>query len=163
MENAKLLLDTGEGYLPGGKYYKGLCIIEGIIVTIIAIILLCCGEDAPKYMLLTGHYEFLNFIIGLAYLSLIIIPGIVFITFMALIVLGLGQIAKNTLPASEENNADKVPTTSYDKVNNTPIIKEAEVRRTPPVVNAGKWVCAHCQAENSMNYGQCKRCGKYRG
>ncbi len=25
-----------------------------------------------------------------------------------------------------------------------------------------QWVCGYCQTKNSMNYGQCKKCGKYR-
>jgi hypothetical protein len=31
------------------------------------------------------------------------------------------------------------------------------------VTHDGKWICGNCQTENSMNYGQCKKCGKYRG
>ena len=29
--------------------------------------------------------------------------------------------------------------------------------------NAEKWLCGNCGAENSNNYGQCKKCGTYRG
>ena len=25
-----------------------------------------------------------------------------------------------------------------------------------------KWICGYCKAENSMNYSQCKKCGKFR-
>ena len=27
---------------------------------------------------------------------------------------------------------------------------------------AGMWICKDCGAHNSLNYGQCKKCGKYR-
>lgn len=30
-------------------------------------------------------------------------------------------------------------------------------------VEAETWSCGNCGAENSMNYGQCKKCGKFRG
>lgn len=26
----------------------------------------------------------------------------------------------------------------------------------------GSWVCHNCKTENSINYGQCKKCGQYR-
>lgn len=29
-------------------------------------------------------------------------------------------------------------------------------------MNNATWVCAHCETENSVNYGQCKKCGKNR-
>lgn len=31
-----------------------------------------------------------------------------------------------------------------------------------PVAIPGTWKCAHCETNNSINYGQCKKCGKYR-
>lgn len=31
------------------------------------------------------------------------------------------------------------------------------------ITEDGKWICGSCQTENSMNYGQCKKCGKFRG
>lgn len=27
----------------------------------------------------------------------------------------------------------------------------------------GKWICIKCHTENNPNYGQCKKCGCYRG
>ena len=26
----------------------------------------------------------------------------------------------------------------------------------------GTWICGNCKTENNINYGQCKKCGKYR-
>ena len=36
------------------------------------------------------------------------------------------------------------------------------VAKAPSIVD-GKWICGSCQTENSVNYGQCKKCGKFRG
>ena len=30
------------------------------------------------------------------------------------------------------------------------------------IIGDGKWLCGNCQTENSLNYGQCKKCGKFR-
>ena len=30
-------------------------------------------------------------------------------------------------------------------------------------IGNGKWKCGNCQTENSINYGQCKKCGRFRG
>ena len=188
--NSRLLLDIGEGYQPNGKYWKQLCIVYGVIVGLIGFILICCGEYAVEYMLLSGHYDMVNILIGILYLALVIIPPCMFFYFLALIVLGLGQIAMNTLSLSDaEDKTDQ--TTSSSNINsnqpkerwvctscgkeNLGSFKFCEhcgdnrtyLKAVKPAISSvahdGKWVCGNCQTENSMNYGQCKKCGKFRG
>lgn len=38
----------------------------------------------------------------------------------------------------------------------------AGVQSTAETLASNTWVCNKCNTENSMNYGQCKKCGKYR-
>jgi len=33
----------------------------------------------------------------------------------------------------------------------------------PIIPPAGRWICQYCATENSNNYSQCKKCGKFRG
>lgn len=41
--------------------------------------------------------------------------------------------------------------------------KQKEASKKPADVGVDKWVCGACQTENSMNYSQCKKCGRFRG
>lgn len=40
-------------------------------------------------------------------------------------------------------------------------VKAVSVVKSSMIGN--KWVCGKCKTENSANYGQCKKCGTYRG
>ena len=39
----------------------------------------------------------------------------------------------------------------------------APARPAAPAVAEGTWTCSKCGTKNSINYGQCKKCGGFRG
>lgn len=41
-------------------------------------------------------------------------------------------------------------------------ISELTENNAAEVTESDTWICGKCKTENSMNYGQCKKCGTYR-
>ena len=168
MDVAKLLIDSGKGYLPGQRYYKQLITIYAIIIAILGVTLILCGEYAMRYALLTGPLDIVNLLIAVLYFALAIIPPCLMLYFLALIVLGLGQIVKNTQPAEEEAAAEKKPAsvqtpskpfTTPSKPVSTP---SSRFVNTSATGSTNTWTCKNCGTLNSANYSQCKRCGEYK-
>lgn len=109
MKNANLLLEIGESMYEKTKrfIFFGPCGLGALLIT-----LLFCGEYAPKYLAFSGHYVFVNVLIGFWYLMIAIGACVVFPYFMGLILIGLGQIAKNTDPSNNNYNdfaSDELP------------------------------------------------------
>lgn len=61
----------------------------------------------------------------------------------------------NVQEASQEN-------TSLKKVFRDGPTNRSSQMINRPVVPGGTWVCKNCGTNNSINYGQCKKCGKSR-
>lgn len=64
---------------------------------------------------------------------------------------------------------DKLAHTISDMAQSTKVTAASNVaiqgtpdptRNNPPT--PGTWTCKHCGTNNSLNYGQCKKCSKYR-
>ena len=47
--------------------------------------------------------------------------------------------------------------------NNTASLHSGSVSTKSSIIDGETWVCGYCHTSNKMNYGQCKKCGKYRG
>lgn len=62
------------------------------------------------------------------------------------------NIEQSQVPTNDSSDTDIVITENAD-----PICEE------DVFIRDGKWKCGYCQAINSTNYGQCKKCGKFRG
>ena len=93
MENANLLLRIGSFMY---KNSRSMILFGPFGLIALVITLLFCGEHAVEYMAFSGHYAFVNIMIGLWYLMIAIGACVVFPYFMGLILIGIGQIAKNT-------------------------------------------------------------------
>ena len=61
------------------------------------------------------------------------------------------KLSSSTTTSSHLSSADRTSTKFAPAVTNATITED------------GKWVCGACQTENSMNYSQCKKCGRFRG
>lgn len=88
-------MKTGENLYKAGKTIWPLLPLS---LTVLMLTLLFCGEYAPAYATFTGHYVFVNLLVHVLYLLIGIGAVCVGLYFMGLILLGLGQIAMNTIP-----------------------------------------------------------------
>lgn len=59
----------------------------------------------------------------------------------------LNEIASNTVPAPTHMTPSATPQIPTAKSTST---------------ENNTWICGKCSTENSLNYGQCKKCGTYR-
>lgn len=64
-------------------------------------------------------------------------------------------IAHNGTTTPNNNNQKKSQTQTQTTFA-TPSTKKAVI------TDKGTWICGNCNAENNINYGQCKKCGKFR-
>ena len=82
--------------------------------------------------------------------------------------IGSGNIDKALTELSDyaASNGEKLCFRLVSKENKEkPIIASSTttvVPRSSTNASVDKWVCSNCQAENSINYGQCKKCGNFR-
>lgn len=86
---------------------------------------------------------------------------------LALIVSALASITQHTIISANvalyESSQNHPETVSTQAANTTkPVLndKPAVATRSAPAV--GMWTCKNCGTNNSLNYGQCKKCGKYK-
>ena len=91
---------------------------------------------------------------------------------LALLISALASITQNTIISANvalyeasKNCTDPIP--QQAPAQHTPIFSDKltdsysqTVNRTP--VPDGMWVCQNCGTKNSLNYGQCKKCGKFK-
>lgn len=122
-----------------GRSLFVILIIIGIICTIIdTVIMLDNDEDMAlatciSSVITWGLYAFIEYC---AYHVL------------ALLISALASITQNTIVSANV------------------ALYEASKRYTNPTstepVPDGMWVCYHCGTHNSINYGQCKKCGKFK-
>ena len=56
------------------------------------------------------------------------------------------------------------PTSSIGSTVSKPIVSSTTQNSTstPKTPESGIWKCPYCETNNSTNYGQCKKCGKFR-
>ena len=94
MDNANLVLTTGKSMYNNTKHliWCGPFGLGSLLIT-----LFFCGEYAPLYLIFSGDYEIVNVLIGLWYLLIVIGICVVFPYFMGLVLIGIGQIAENTI------------------------------------------------------------------
>ena len=115
MENANLLLSEGKSLHRIGQGFLPTLWIIGIVGFLITTI--CCGEYRSGYLLLSGHYPFVNVLMGLWYLLIGVgslwLPAIVF----GLILIGIGQIASNTCTEEPLNSSCPVECHTLDSAN----------------------------------------------
>lgn len=57
--------------------------------------------------------------------------------------------------ASLDGPVTPVPKSTYAATTSVKAVKSTTLAD-------GRWICNHCGTENSANYGQCKKCGKFR-
>lgn len=176
MENANLLLNIGNFMY---KKSKNFIFFAPVGIVCLLITMLFCGEYAQLYLVFSGAYAFVNFLVFGFYVMIAIGFCAVWPYFMGLILIGIGQIALNTSDATvpQANNSDVSSTTERSSASSATECStassvtayRAETPATPcqprPAVNTpkpSKWVCDKCQTENSTNYSQCKKCGNFR-
>ena len=95
MKNSHLLLNIGNWLYKVSKYF----IFFGPVgLGLLLITVLFCGQYALDYLLLSGYYPIVNYWVGFCYFLIVIGSIVVWPYFMGLILIGIGQIAKNTLP-----------------------------------------------------------------
>lgn len=168
MKNAELLLNIGNNMYNKAKYFIYFAPV-GFLCILIASAL--CGEYASEYLMLCGHYFLVNFLFFGFYIYFGIGLCAVFPYYMGLILIGIGQIAANTSPDITDNTITDTNVSADAKLNT-----DTNIKKTTGVCNAedaavlkdirigdGNWRCTNCQTVNSNNYGQCKKCGKFKG
>lgn len=67
-------------------------------------------------------------------------------------------IAKNTYDVTTSGKAVKSTPVAKNTYDGTTSVKAVKSTTLPD----GRWICNYCATENSANYGQCKKCGKFR-
>ena len=116
-----------------------------LIVAIALIIHIAIATTFAEYAEQKGYdkspYFWACFFLGVAgYCMVAALPDLVLYS-------KINEIASNTVPAPTHitpSKSTKIPTA-------TAIATENKT-----------WICGKCKTENSMNYGQCKKCGTYR-
>lgn len=116
-----------------------------LIIAIALIIRGALASTFSDYAEVKGHdkapYFWACFLLGVAgYCMVAALPDLVLHS-------KINEIISNTIPAPTRitpSSATQIPTTKATVAEN----------RT--------WICGNCNTENSMNYGQCKKCGKFR-
>ena len=161
MENAKLLLQTGTDMYNKYKYLKFLSPVGLVLLFITRGF---CGEYAGRYLVLSGTFVAVNLLVFAWYVMILIGCYALLPYLVGLVLIGLGQIAMNTctsekrsVPTFTANTSVSAGSDTTQSNNERPVFTNSS---TPP---AGKWTCVNCGTENSVSYGQCKKCGQYRG
>ena len=131
MDNANLLLNIGKKMYEKSKNFV-FFLPAGCLCLLLTLIF--AGEYALDYLAFAGYYPIVNVLMAGWYLLILIGSFALPVFFVGLILIGLGQIAKNTCAP--------------------------EVTTAP--ASADMWVCKHCNTQNSLNYSQCKKCGNYK-
>ena len=65
----------------------------------------------------------------------------------------------------EQSAPTSIPSVLTKETEEKPVTASSALTDVPPSsanASVDKWVCSKCQAENSINYGQCKKCGSFR-
>ena len=108
MKNANLLSSIGESMY---NNTKNLILFGPVGLGALLITMFFCGEYAPLYLAFGGYYPIVNVLVGIWYLMIAIGASVVFPYFMGLILIGVGQIAKNTDPSNSTSNTapDELP------------------------------------------------------
>ena len=103
INNANLLLQIGEAMY---NKTKNLILFGPVGLGCLLITMICCGEYATRYLVFSGAYAFVNMLVGFWYLMIAIGVCVVPPYFMGLILIGIGQIAKNTDPSNNNNSSN---------------------------------------------------------
>ncbi len=116
-----------------------------LIVAIVLIIHIAIATTFADYAAQKGYdkspYFWACFFLGVAgYCMVAALPDLVLYS-------RLNEIASNTVPAPTHITPTGIPQ-----------IPTA----TATVTENRTWICGKCKTENSMNYGQCKKCGSFR-
>ena len=167
MKNAKLLLDIGNSMYSKSKNF---IFFAPFGFAVLLITLFFCGEYATEYLVLSGPYAFVNFLLVGWYVIILIGACAVWPFFMGLILIGIGQIAENTCKAetsevvnSTTQSSVYTPTVVSSQSTTQSTSNTKQVMSAKAIITEDGWICGNCQTKNSMNYGQCKKCGKFRG
>ena len=167
MKNAKLLLDIGNSMYNKSKNFIFFAPV-GFVALFVT--LFFCGEYASLYLVLGGPYAFVNFLVVGLYIIIMIGACAVWPYFMGLILIGIGQIAENTCKGE---TSEAVNSTTQTSVYTPKVVSNQSATQSSSnakqgmsakaIITEDGWICGNCQTKNSMNYGQCKKCGKFRG
>ena len=149
MKNANLLLNIGSTMY---ENTKNLIFFGPAGLTLLLITAVLCGEHAWDYLLMSGHYVIVNIWVFVCYIMILIGGCVVWPYFMGLILIGVGQIAKNT--SGEEQIVVSNEKPSVKPAVSSPSVKDPEYE--------GTWRCTSCGKENSHLEVNCQRCGVYR-
>ena len=164
MKNANLLLQLGNN-----MYYKAkkfiFCAPLGFLLLLITAFF--CGEYAAAYLLLGGHYFGVNLLVLVWYAIIAVGLCAVWPYFMGLILIGIGQIAKNT--STEAPSETEV---TYSKIRNAAASVKKTVESKPVMTPSalskdkveeakqrGNWICSCCGKENTKGFTYCEKCG----
>lgn len=146
MKNANLLLSIGSTMY---EKTKNLIFFGPAGLALLLITAVLCGEYAWDYLLMNGHYFIVNVWVFLCYALILIGSCVVWPYFMGLLLIGIGQIAKNT--SGEEQSV-------VSKTN--PVTKP--VVSATSTTGSGNWICSSCGKENNHLEISCQKCGVYR-
>jgi hypothetical protein len=95
MENSQMLLSAGYKLR---KTSKVLASLLGIGIGCLLVTLLLCGEYALRYLAVSGYYFEVNLLVLLCYISIVLGSWFAPCYFFGMVLIGLGQICRNTEP-----------------------------------------------------------------
>ena len=164
MKNADLLLRLGEYMYSKAKRFI-FCAPIGFLFLLITA--LFCGEYTARYLLLGGHYFGVNLMVLVCYAMIGVGLCAVWPYFMGLILIGLGQIAKNTsteAPSEAEETYAKIRNAAASvkkPVESKPVVTPSALstERVEEAKRRGNWICSCCGKENTKGFTFCEKCG----
>jgi len=164
MKNARLLLEIGNYMYSKSKHF---IFFAPFGFAVLLITLFFCGEYSSLYLLLSGPYAFVNFLVFGWYALIIIGACAVWPYFMGLILIGIGQIAQNT---SIEIQNETAATSNVKNTAPAPSANPQHNAKTAPthtsVPHSEHWECSVCHTKNPLSRDDCSSCGavkKYAG
>jgi len=176
MKNADLLLRIGHEMYSGAK--KFIFFAPGGFFCLF-ITMLFCGKYATAYLLFSGHYASVNFLVFAWYVIIAIGLCAVFPYFIGLILIGLGQIAANTYTATNSDTTTPAPQPATLN-HQSPANKVAQETRKAVATNVPSsaqqshdqsqhptdnehsdkyWTCGKCGSTNLHTRNHCWSCG----
>ena len=131
----------------GGKI-KAIAAIAGWICLILGIIACIIFWVTDEDLILTG---LVSLIFGIA--------GLVSSWFLY----GFGQLVDDVERIRALLLSTRYSEQPRKNTQKTEKVSEITAATTKATMLDDGWICGHCQTKNSINYGQCKKCGKFRG
>ena len=131
-----------------GKKIKAIASVSGWISLFAGIIACIVLSLIDEDLILTGVAAAVSGVLGLI---------------SSWFLYGFGQLVDDVgqIVSLLRNTRDgKSPAESTQEITKS---QSSTVTTVKSVIIEDSWICQHCQTKNSINYGQCKKCGKFRG